>query len=283
MNAVVCNCLPGLMYDTSLVTPLMNELRMCGLSLEDCFQRYQEEWASFGICKWEDMLQVLTTFQYEWVTEIFKDFSPAPAKLQSPINGSVVKIAWDNSVMQRLMAWVWWLEALQRGPSVELLKLCLQELPRSVVQGLPRDGMDYRMFPWVRTSDLEDTGENAGLVCFQSFREGIARMAGDALFLPTSTWWPPVLLAACRWCCHFMKGPGGRLDHIVMNSYFEKLNAVNPEYRGQTLQLVLAFDDHEASIGSPHMIRALDAARYRFSNELCAVELPPPEWPALFQ
>jgi hypothetical protein len=271
------------MYEPNVTTLLMNELRMCGIPLEHCFQKFEKDWESFGVFKWEDILRTLATFEPGWVHVIFKDFEPVATKLQSPIDGTVVNVTWNNYVLQRLMAWMWWLEALEQGPSVDHLKLCLSELPKSMVQSHGRDGMDYRMFPWIRSSDLEDSSEAAGWLCFQRFREGLGHIIGKPLLHRTSSWWPPVLLAACRWCCHFMKFPGGRLRLDIMNQYFEELNNVNPEFRGQTLQLVLAFDDNEASLGGSHMIKTLSPAPFKFSDDLHAADLQPPEWPASFQ
>ena len=80
-----------------------------------------------------------------------------------------------------------------------------------------------------------------------------------------------------------MRVPGGRLNVDVMNKYFAMLNNVNPEFREQTLHLILTFDDYEASLGGAHMIKTLHPNPFRFSDDLRVVDLQPPEWPAPFQ
>lgn len=284
MNAIVWTYLPCWGQDDSTFTLLLNGLRTCGINLEDCFQRYVETWRGCGLGTGEEMLHALVAFPREWVLAVFGNFQPVASKLQCWRDASIVKVSWENSTLQRLMTWLCWLEALEY-PNVKLLKVCLSELPRSLVQQAECDHLDHRLGPLMKFADLEmeDDGVNTGFLHLASLREGLRGIAGSGLLEPNSSWLPPVRLAACRWCCEFMDRPEGRVKLNVLKSHFEELNGVNQEFRKETLELIFKMQHYEATLNNGRSMKLLEKVPFRFSDALKTIDMPSPEWPTSFQ
>jgi len=282
MNTIVWEHLKAFMQDTSSVTPLLHQLHACGINLEACFVRCPELWQSYGIInKWDDLLHALAAFNTDWVNVVFADFVPAASKFQSWPDSSVSQVSWYDFTVQRLMVWCWWLDALRRGPSVKLLKLCMQELPSAILQQNERDGLDYRMLPFMKLSNLEledDAENNTGCVLFESFAKGLLPIVGSSRLDSASQWWPPVLLAACRWCCHFMDRSEGRLNLDRMSLYFSKLNGVNREFRREALELLVKLQKFEETQGGHCSTKTFNMERvaFKFSDALEGIEMHPP-------
>lgn len=266
MRAVVWDCLPHLRDDGSFWSLLEHALQECGVRAPE----------HYGLSQ-----QALSCFSREDVQAVFAGFLPAAVWLRSADCTSLSRVPMDARVIERLVSWTVWLKVLEGGPRMELLKICLKELPACWVNGTYADGHGYHT-PLLRLADLQlfsgDGGDEMGYRLLEELAAGVERYVG-ATFDLSSCWWPTAVWNACCWSVQYMERPKGRVDLVSLGGYLRLLNGVSRQFRKEALDLVVRIQDVQRERALPPSF-GLEKGDFLHAESVVAlVSFPAPKWP----